>query len=454
MSPPPLSLLPPPLPSSQLRGGLLSAAAASDSALPLSPPSLQSRGGLLSAASFDSPAHPPFRSSTSDVAQSRKTAALPEVARTVAPLGGGERRVEGAEAAGTIQSEVATVCVATCTGVAGDNTVGAASRAVSGGCQSDRNSTREQLSKRRMRSAAFAQSRELQQSAGRVLLTVSPTTWAVLSFLQLLRRRRFDSRARVAKLLKSPPVPLHYDVGYDAKLETFTFRSAAGVISSSHPSTSLPCTSAIPAYDANGRTMQPLQPPITSSFVLMPEASGAWCYYDTAHGHVQWFAPPDSTTPTTRTFATPPEPFNSPPPRLPSQLAFETLEKNSQWMPIYEDCEHRVLFYHRLTGSIRIAPWLALRTVDGCVCFANMVTRETRWFPPHLWMEGWISRPSLPLTLDEFTGTVYARSRLPVSVARKRVEGGAPYFHDSGRPPYDPDDTDSKLTYPFDSSRC
>jgi hypothetical protein len=33
-----------------------------------------------------------------------------------------------------------------------------------------------------------------------------------------------------------------------------------------------------------------------------------------------------------------------------------------------------------------------LRTRDGRAYFANLLTRETRWLPPHLWMRGWVSR--------------------------------------------------------------
>ena len=46
-------------------------------------------------------------------------------------------------------------------------------------------------------------------------------------------------------------------------------------------------------------------------------------------------------------------------------------------------------------------------------------------------------------------GTRYARDLLPPSVARRRVEGGAPYLWESGMPGYNPDQLDSALTYPL-----
>ena len=315
----------------------------------------------------------------------------------------------------------------------------------SGGSRSDRNSVLQCRSKRRERSAAYAR----QSSALLTLRSVSPCTWIVLSFIHLLRRRCSDSRTRVLQLLTDKPVPTYHDVGYDADRGIFSFRSPTGVISQTHPAaTSSAC--AIPAYDANGKVVPPQHPPDSSSFVLMPEASGAWCYYDTAYGTAQWIAPSGSTSLQTHLLVSPPESFDSPPPRLsPRQLCQETLERNTAWLPIYEDCAHRVLLYHRLTGSKREAPWLALRTPDGRVYFANMITCQTRWFPPHRWMDGWISRPP-----DEFDGTMFARNRLPRSVARLRVEGGAPYFHESGRPQYDPDGNDTDHTYPLGFCSC
>ena len=62
-------------------------------------------------------------------------------------------------------------------------------------------------------------------------------------------------------------------------------------------------------------------------------------------------------------------------------------------MAIFHDADHEVLLRHKLTDAIRDAPWISLRTDEqGRIFFANLVTRETRWFPPHRWMEGWISR--------------------------------------------------------------
>ena len=37
---------------------------------------------------------------------------------------------------------------------------------------------------------------------------------------------------------------------------------------------------------------------------------------------------------------------------------------------------------------------LKAKIFEFAIYFANLITRETRWFPPHHWMEGWISRPT------------------------------------------------------------
>ena len=54
------------------------------------------------------------------------------------------------------------------------------------------------------------------------------------------------------------------------------------------------------------------------------------------------------------------------------------------WAAIYRDGVHEVFLVHQQTGAVRHAPWIALRTRDGLAYFANLLTRETRWLPPHL----------------------------------------------------------------------
>lgn len=123
-----------------------------------------------------------------------------------------------------------------------------------------------------------------------------------------------------------------------------------------------------------------------------------------------------------------------------------------QWLPIYEDAEHNVLLYNTLTGAVRAAPWIALRTSAGRVYFANLVTRQTRWFPPHRWMEDWIARP--PVCCDEWydyrfePSSTIGRMLLPLAIGRVRVEGGAPYLDAAGVPPYYPDELDTARSYP------
>jgi hypothetical protein len=121
---------------------------------------------------------------------------------------------------------------------------------------------------------------------------------------------------------------------------------------------------------------------------------------------------------------------------------------------------------------VRDAPWIALRTRDGCIYFANLLTRETRWLPPHLWMHGWVSRrvsrtgtctasdlcrSHMSRVLDSGGRDLPCDGRkpLPPSVAFQRVEGGAPYMYEPthGTPQYPPDKSwDSQLTYPLEGS--
>ena len=145
-------------------------------------------------------------------------------------------------------------------------------------------------------------------------------------------------------------------------------------------------------------------------------------------------------------------PFRESPPRLPPGLGFGAL-RGTSWMPIYEDSAHRILLYHAETGCVRAAPWISLRTSYGCVFFANLITRQTRWLPPHGWMQGWISRPSIDdqgrACGTPFEGTRLVRDLLPGPIARLRVEGGAPYLWESGQPTYSADSDDTASTYPL-----
>jgi hypothetical protein len=87
----------------------------------------------------------------------------------------------------------------------------------------------------------------------------------------------------------------------------------------------------------------------------------------------------------------------------------------------------------------------------GSVFFANLITHETRWFPPHRWMAGWISRPShvspsghiTPELWDAlFVGHRLGQLLLPLAIARQRVECGAPpSLYERGIPQFSADDT-------------
>ena len=123
---------------------------------------------------------------------------------------------------------------------------------------------------------------------------------------------------------------------------------------------------------------------------------------------------------------------------------------------------------HQQTGAVRHAPWIALRTRDGLAYFANLLTRETRWLPPHLWMHGWVSRldvesaSALAAADDRLMSRALStggrelpcdgRKPLPPPLGRQHVEGGAPYMYEPslGVPQYPPDERwDSQLTYPL-----
>jgi len=118
---------------------------------------------------------------------------------------------------------------------------------------------------------------------------------------------------------------------------------------------------------------------------------------------------------------------------------------------IFCDGAHEVLLVHQQTGAVRDAPWIALCTRDRCIYFANLLTRETRWLPPHLWLHGWVSRIEISDTLSRglFRSNMSqaldsagrdlpcdGRKPLPSSDAFQRVEGGAPYMCMSQRTAY------------------
>ena len=89
------------------------------------------------------------------------------------------------------------------------------------------------------------------------------------------------------------------------------------------------------------------------------------------------------------------------------------------------------------SGAVRDAPWIALRTQSGVVYFANLISRETRWLPPHRWMEGWILRR--PATSDQLAADQHPYHHVDETIAldrnkiqptaaygRRTVEGGRP----------------------------
>jgi hypothetical protein len=262
---------------------------------------------------------------------------------------------------------------------------------------------------------------------------------------------------------------LGFDVGYDGERCTFILRSPTGELTRCHPR--LGAGEEATAYSPDGDAISPLWPPPDSSWVLAPESSGAWCYHDTATGAASWAAPAGSSEPVPLSLPIPEEPFDGPPPMLDRELTLESLRR-SGWLAIYRDAQHTIDLRHELTGAVRAAPWISLRTAHGRIFFANLVSRETRWFPPHLWMESWLSRAQHTVDSQDDTGAevrvlvssdshqhdrslppprslAYTRWLLPPAEARRRVEGGAPYFHSGGPPRYGADEWDTEETYPM-----
>ena len=247
-------------------------------------------------------------------------------------------------------------------------------------------------------------------------------------------------------------------MGYNAETKQFSYRSAHGVMSTSHPSTSS-TEQPIPAYASDGSIVAPLQPPDDSGYVLAPEANGGWCYVNPANGKAQWHAPPGSGPLQTRTLVTVSEPFSTSPPWLDRsfRVMSPVLQRVGRWKPIFHDRQQCILLLNLDTGALREAPWVSLRTDDGLLFFANLFTRETRWFPPHLWMDGWIARcvyvpqrrgpghfacPALDAR------SPLLRDMLDIDAGRLCVEGGAPYMHEHGLPQYQPDESDTLDTHP------
>ena len=98
---------------------------------------------------------------------------------------------------------------------------------------------------------------------------------------------------------------------------------------------------------------------------------------------------------------------------------------------MYLDSTHEVRFYHAETGSVRSAPWICLRTIHGAIYFANLITHQTRWLPPHRWMADWISHAYLDDTgLHDapFQNVKLGQLMHPVEISCMRIEGGSPYL--------------------------
>ena len=175
---------------------------------------------------------------------------------------------------------------------------------------------------------------------------------AELSTSAVERRMATARRSRVLELLASSPKPLFdHDVGVTID-GALNYRSACGVVSSSHPAKQ-PDTLITPgsALKSDGSLIAPLLPPQDSDYVLCPDASGAMCYYHTELGLVQWEPPAGSTPLRHVPLATPPQPFDIPPPRFPEGLGLNSLRRTG-WYPLFLDADHHIHLYHAETGAV------------------------------------------------------------------------------------------------------
>ena len=274
----------------------------------------------------------------------------------------------------------------------------------------------------------------------------------------IARRAAALGRLRVRELRAARPTPLtSFDVGV-APDGSLLYRSNRGVVSSAHPALSPSEHVATgSALLEDGSLEPPLQPLPDSPFDLCPDASGAICYVNRATGVSEWDAPLGSTP-------LEPRPLRacslySAPPRVPPGLGYAALH-GTQWHPLYQDHQGLVRLYNAETGAVREGPWVSLRSQPhGIVFYANLDTGDTRWLPPHRWMEGWISRPwrqhvdGVPLSWvsdSVFEGHRLAQALLPIALARQRTEGGAPpLYYERGLPQYKPDDDDTPDTHPL-----
>ena len=320
------------------------------------------------------------------------------------------------------------------------------------------------------RTATHAAAGRARAAAGRMFAAVPIHIWAALDTAYRLRRRAAASptaaarraasarRERILAIRASSPQPIiSFDVGsVDGEL---LYRSELGVISKLHP---MSCKQGANdcighALLADGSTAPPLLPPDGCVVRLCADRSGAICYYDDGSGMVSWDPPPGSTRhgaihlQSVQFLPGAAAPFTEPPPCFPPGLGLYSL-RGTPWVPLFEDCESKVLMLHTETGCVRSAPWISLRTAYGCVFFVNLITHQTRWLPPRCWMQDWVSRPSINedgraygMVLE---GTRFTRDLLPPLVSRLRVEGGAPYLWESGLPTYASDEHDTRLTYP------
>ena len=276
-------------------------------------------------------------------------------------------------------------------------------------------------------------------------------------------RLRSGHRLAALKLIAAKPRPVGYysgtglyDVGYDQASDRFSFRDIHGAVTYHHPAAA--ASSRACAYAPDGTAISPVSPPPTSAVVLSPESSGGWCYYDTVLGDASWF-PPAGSTPLRHQQLTSVQLPPGPPPALPATIGLNSL-RFTGWTPFFRDATNEVFLMNLSTGAVREGPWISLRTAGGLIYFANLVSRETRYLPPHRWMSGWISRMS-------YTAATYAADCHPCAslaegrtydprmpqigvYGRQCVEGGAPYLCDSGRPQYSPDEFDTPETYPLD----
>ena len=240
-------------------------------------------------------------------------------------------------------------------------------------------------------------------SAARTLLRyhITLSKWKTLHFFFLfikkLRRPAEMRAAALKRMLSSPVAMVGYTLGFREESEELIIRSPDGKLLSHHPSDCSIMLDSISTYSPLGELTTPLIPPPSSRLVLCAEATGAWCYRNIDLGTTFWHLQHSDLPKEIFENSTPLSIGSLPilrdygifgePPRFEPRFNLDNLERSSSWIVLRNDLKHEIHLYNRITGATREGPWFTY-PFHHRPCFINFVTHETRWFPPHRWLDG------------------------------------------------------------------